>query len=190
MKRAIIVLFLISGAALATYKSLGNKPARSPQTAVVQREEYLVRFGGCSDCHTPKRLGAHGSEDDLSRYLSGPPETVVIPEPALKPTDAWNAGTAGMTAWAGPWDINYAANLIPDKNTGLGIWTEEMFIKAMRPGKHFGESRAILPPMPWRCLSQLTDTDLKAIFVYLQTIPPVCNHVPEPVAPTDSASFE
>ena len=89
-----------------------------------------------------------------------------------------------------PWGISYAANLTPDLNTGLGIWTEEMFVKAMRTGKHMGIGRDILPPMPWQSLSQLTDDDLKAVYAYLRTVPTLANHVPTPLAPGGKLDFE
>jgi len=56
----------------------------------------------------------------------------------------------------------------------------------MRTGKHFGTSRDIQPPMPWPWIGQATDEDLKAIYAYLRTVPPIVNHVPdyqEPAAP-------
>ena len=92
------------------------------------------------------------------------------------------------TAWAGPWGISYTANLTPDKNTGLGIWTAEMFIQALRTGKHMGTatSRAILPPMPWESFGKMTDDDLRAMFAFLQTIPAIVNHVPDPLPPAAS----
>ena len=86
-----------------------------------------------------------------------------------------------LTAWSGPWGISYAINITPDENTGIGIWTEDIFVKAMRTGKHFGTSRPILPPMPWETISNYSDEDLKAIFAYLRSIPAVKNRVPEPV---------
>lgn len=96
-----------------------------------------------------------------------------------------------MTAWAGPWGVSYAANLTPDQNTGMGIWTEDMFIKAMRAGKHMGYGREILPPMPWQASSNLTDEDLKAIFAYLRSVPPISNRVPGPLGAEGKAmSFE
>ena len=44
-------------------------------------------------------------------------------------------------------------------------------------------SRDIMPPMPWQMYRNLTDDDLKAVYAYLRTIPPVTNHIPDPVAP-------
>ena len=72
-------------------------------------------------------------------------------------------------------------NLTPDKNTGIGIWTEEMFLSALKTGRHMGVSRPILPPMPWQAFRNLSDADLKAIFSYLRTIKPVHNRIPDPI---------
>jgi len=155
----------------------------------VARGKYLVEFGGCHDCHTPLKMTEKGPQPDLSLALSGHPEAVKLPPPELKP-GPWFAATAGMTAWAGPWGISYATNLTPDRNTGLGIWTEEMFLNAMRTGKHMGAGRAILPPMPWQALSRLTDEDLKSIFAYLQSVPAITNRVPDPVGPNGEIRFE
>lgn len=46
-----------------------------------------------------------------------------------------------------------------------------------------GVGRAILPPMPWYDVGKLTDEDLRAVFAYLQSIPPVANPVPQPLPP-------
>lgn len=159
--------------------------SRSPQESAadkITRGQYLVNFGGCNDCHTPLKMTDKGPVPDLARMLSGHPEDTKLPPPELKP-GPWFAATAGMTAWAGPWGISYAANLTPDKNTGLGIWTEEMFLNSMKTGKHMGTGRDILPPMPWQGIGSLTDDDLKAIFAYLRTVPAIANRVP---APSDS----
>ena len=152
-------------------------PAQSP----VDRGKYLVSAIGCHDCHTPHVMGPNGPEPDMSRMLSGHPEKAVVTK-GPKIDMPWAAVvTADMTAWSGPWGISYTANLTPDKNTGLGNWTEDMFLKAIREGKHMGTSRPILPPMPWPVFRNFNDEDLKAIFAYLQSIPPVANHVPDPI---------
>jgi mono/diheme cytochrome c family protein len=152
----------------------------------VARGQYLVTVLACNDCHTPFVMGPEGPQPDMARMLSGHPEAVVLdPLPALAGTWTW-AGAATNTAFAGPWGVSFAFNLTPDENTGLGIWTEEMFIAALRTGKHMGQARPIAPPMPWPAYGQLTDDDLKAVFAYLRTIPPVVNRVPEyqpPAAP-------
>ncbi|MEP6801801.1 MAG: hypothetical protein ABJC07_07685, partial [Acidobacteriota bacterium] len=61
-------------------------------------------------------------------------------------------------------------------------------LKAMRTGKHMGTSRPIQPPMPWPWVARATDSDLKAIFAYLKSVPPVSNHVPEYSEPKSADS--
>lgn len=97
-------------------------------------------------------------------------------------------GAGTNTAWAGPWGISYTANITPDQKTGIGLWTEDMFIGAMRTGKQMGNGRPILPPMPWNWYAKMTDDDLKSIFMYLKSIPPIDNAVPAAViAPMPAA---
>jgi mono/diheme cytochrome c family protein len=170
------------------------RPAKATASAdehakTVARGKYLVNFGSCNDCHTPLKFTDKGPEPDMERLLSGHPENTKLPPPDLKP-GPWFAATAGMTAWTGPWGISYAANLTPDNNTGIGIWTEEMFIKAMRTGRHMGDGRAILPPMPWQALAGLTDDDIKAVFAYLKSVKPISNRVPLPSGPDGMAALE
>ncbi len=186
MKYLLPTTALAIGAMLLLTASALKEKAK-PQTQL-QRGEYLVRFGDCATCHTPLKFGPHGPEPDLTRYLSGHPADAKLPPPDLKP-GPWFAATAGMTAWAGPWGISYAANLTPDKNTGLGIWTEDMFLKALRTGKHMGHGRAILPPMPWQAVGTLSDEDLKAIFAYLRSLPAIENRVPGPLGPDGNPMF-
>lgn len=153
----------------------------------VERGQYLVTIGGCNDCHTPWVMGPEGPHPDPTRLLSGHPADLEMPPaPAALGPWTWN-GAGTNTAFAGPWGVSFAANLTPDENTGTGIWTEEIFINTIRTGRHWGQSRPLLPPMPWFNYREMTDDDLKAVFAYLRTLPPVYNPVPLPVAPAPSA---
>ena len=152
------------------------------------RGKYLVGFGGCSDCHTPKSMTANGPVPDNTRLLSGHPASSPIPPiPAgvLGPAPTqWAAMTnSDLTAWAGPWGVSFAANLTPDEATGLGNWTADQFIKTMRTGKHLGVGRSVLPPMPFYDVAVLTDRDMKAMFAYLKSLKPLANAVPQPISP-------
>lgn len=148
----------------------------------IKRGEYLAKISACHDCHTPLKMGPKGPEPDMTRMLSGHPESLVMPKSPEIGQGPWvYVGSGTNTAYAGPWGISYAINLTPDQNTGIGIWTEDMFVKALRTGKHFGTSRPILPPMPWQSYSNMTDEDLKAMFAYLKSIPPITNKVPDAV---------
>jgi mono/diheme cytochrome c family protein len=185
MNRLTGYLLVTAGMLLLAACSASPPPpsadTQAPKMSPSDRGKYLVTAMGCNDCHTPLKRGPAGPEPDMTRMLSGHPEGEKL-GPAPKVSGGWGwVGAASNTAFAGPWGVSYTANLTPDQNTGLAVWTEDMFVTAMREGKHMGKSRPILPPMPWPAFKNLSDEDLKAIYAYLKTIPPVTNHVPDPV---------
>lgn len=182
-----------------TYVSLGflammapllmMRPGKGAATheELVVRGEHLVRAGNCSECHTPKVMTERGLVDDTTRLFAGHPADVELVPGEDHAGDPAAATTIGKTAWEGPWGISYASNLTTDPATGL--WSQDSFIKAMRSGKRRGHGREILPPMPWQELAKASDEDLKAIYTYLGSLPPVYNNVPEPVSlPIPSAA--
>jgi mono/diheme cytochrome c family protein len=157
-------------------------PSKDPR---VERGAYLVRTMGCNDCHTPHKMGPNGAEPDMSRALSGHPADLVMPAPpALTMPWAWSAA-ATNTAFAGPWGVSFTANLTPDPETGLGRWTEDIFIATMKTGRHEGKGRPILPPMPYFVVAALNDDDIRALFAYLQSLRPIRNRVPAPIDPPE-----
>src|ERR1700685_4692405 len=81
----------------------------SADDAQVARGRFLVTIAGCSDCHTP---GALLGSPDTERYLGGSDVGFAIP---------------GAGVFVGE-------NLTPDKETGLGSWTDEQLIWAIRSG--------------------------------------------------------
>lgn len=157
---------------------------------MVKRGEYLVNFGGCNDCHSPKVFTDMGPMPDTTRLLSGHQQGLTLPriDTSLVGQGKWYLGTNDLTAWVGPWGISFAANLTPDDKTGIGLWTEEMFVRSMRNGIHLGAGRPLLPPMPFIGLAGLKDEDLKSVFAYLKSIKPINNLVPEPVPPNQVAA--
>ncbi len=150
----------------------------------VERGRYIVTTSGCNDCHTPFHDGPAGPEPDMSRMLSGHPESLSVSEAPTAPPAPWGMmATYTSTAWAGPWGVSFTANLTPDEDTGLGKWTFAEFRDTIRSGRHLGRGRLILPPMPIAMYKNFTDEDLEAIYRYLRTIPPVRNRVPDPLIP-------
>ena len=186
----VLMVFSIaafSGALLRAVGPSDHGPAAADRTrdGRVERGAYLVKRMGCNDCHTPWKLGPKGPEPDMTRELTGHPSELVMP-PAPPASGPWVAHiSATNTAWAGPWGVSFTANLTPDPETGLGKWTEEMFIATMRTGRHQGKGRPLLPPMPYWMLGALDDADLCSVFAYLQSLPPVKNRVPAPVDPPE-----
>ena len=154
------------------------------KSAQVSRGEYLVTIGLCNDCHTPL-MGGSDPAPDMSRALSGHPQDLAVKAPASVAEPWMGAFAPTLTAWSGPWGVSFSANLTPDPETGrLRDFTEQQFIQTLRTGRHQGQGREILPPMPWPFIGKMTDDDLKAVFAYLRQIPAVKNKVPDPIPPT------
>jgi mono/diheme cytochrome c family protein len=137
------------GAALTASVCLA--PPASAADDHVARGRYLVTIAGCSDCHTP---GALLGSPDMKRYLGGSDVGFAIP---------------GAGVFVGQ-------NLTPDKETGLGKWTDAQIITAIRTGKT-PDGRELSPVMPYPALSHLTDVDAQAIVAFLKSLPSVTNQV-------------
>lgn len=176
---------------LAVALAVGACARQAPQAAAptvaqqVERGRQLVSIGGCNDCHTPMKFDAEIGMPvpDMSRMLSGHPEGAPEPSSAITGHDNAVIGPT-FTSFKAPFGVVFTANLTPDSATGLGAWTEDMFLRALRTGRHMGgQGRPIVPPMPWAALAQQSDDDLRAIFAYLRSIPAIRNEVPAPKVP-------
>ena len=142
------IAFLAFGAAAVL---CGSSPAALADDAQIARGKYLVTIAGCSDCHTP---GALIGAADMKRYLGGSDVGFSIP---------------GQGVFVGQ-------NLTPDKETGLGAWTNDQIVTAIRQGKT-PDGRELSPVMPYPAFSHLSDDDAQAIAAFLKSLPPVDNKV-------------
>lgn len=181
-------LSLFFASAIVLLISCENQPETTEMTdqEIIKHGKMLVTAGGCDDCHTPKNFGPKGPEIDMSRRLSGHPEDSVVAAVDTSLLHQWVYFSHDLTTAVGPWGITFSANLTPDNETGIGTWQPEMFINAMRTGKHLGvaEGRPIMPPMPWQNMAQLSEEDLRCMFAYLKSLPAIKNKVPDPIPPT------
>jgi len=183
-KQILLVVALVATVSALAYAVTSAQERRPSAAEQLERGRYIVNGFGCVDCHSPWKLGPNGPEPDAERYLSGHPESFELPAAPQNGASPWNMSVAATnTAWAGPWGVSFTANLTPDPETGLGRWTEQEFLDTLRTGRHQGRGREILPPMPFPALRQLSDGDLRAVFAYLQSLPPIKNRVPNPRPP-------
>jgi cytochrome c553 len=136
------------------------QPAAMTAEAKVARGRYLTVIMGCNDCHTP---GTFYGTPDTTRTLSGT-----------------------ELGWEGPWGTTYPRNLTPDMETGIGTWSEQDIVTALRQG-HRPDNSPILPPMPWPMYTILTDDDASSIANYLKSIPPVKHKAPDRLPPGKGA---
>jgi hypothetical protein len=192
--KTVFHTFLVGILFLSASCTSENKPAETKHEftshASVERGKYLVNAIGCDDCHSPKRMGAKGPEIIEELRFSGYPADSKLPEiDQTNLKNGWVLFSGDLTSAVGPWGVSYAANISSDA-TGIGNWTEENFMIAIRKGKYKGleGGRNLLPPMPWNVYRNLSDDDLKSIFAYLKTTAPVKNVVPAPLSPDMFAS--
>jgi hypothetical protein len=136
-------------------------PELEPKLAADASEQvkhgwYLVRIAQCNDCHTP------------------------YDEAGKARTEMMFGGGQRM---AGPWGDVVTPNITPDPS-GISHYDEAMFLKTIRTGHASGGVRELNTFMPYRYFGNMTDEDLKAIFAYLRTVPPVKHHVDNSEAST------
>ncbi len=77
-----------------------------------------------------------------------------------------------------------APNITPDKETGAGTWTDDMFARAIREGVGH-DGRALYPLMLYQEFKKFSDEDIASIVVYLRTLPPVHNELPKSIIPDE-----
>jgi hypothetical protein len=183
---ATTAIVALSGTIATADGQAAYSGSSAPATdAVVARGKYLVSTMGCNDCHTPWKMGPRGPEPDMTRELSGHPSDLVMP-PAPKLEGPWGwVAAATNTAFAGPWGVSFTANLTPDKETGLGTWTYDMFIQTMKTGRHQGKGRPVKPPMPVQIIAAADEESTRAIWAYLQSLKPIHNRVPDVIDPPE-----
>lgn len=117
--------------------------------------DYMVRMSACRDCHTPA--------NDQGQAVP-------------------NMEFAGGFPLIGPYGQVASTNITPAPS-GIPYYTEDLFLEMMRTGRV--RSRKLHDAMPWSLYGRQTDEDLKAIFAYLKTLPPVQHRVDNTLPPTD-----
>jgi len=87
-------------------------------------------------------------------------------------TDDGGEPFAGGSPFKTPMGTLYSTNITPDRETGIGTWSDEQFMRAVREGKgKHGEN--LYPAMPYTSYTLLTDEDVQLIKDYLFSLPPV-----------------
>ena len=133
--------------------SLSEKPDPSD---IVKYGGYLTNLSSCIDCHTPMEKG----KPVISKAFSGGRE--------------FGLATGGLVR---------SANITPDKETGIGNWTEEAFVQRFKAYSdssytpHEIQQGQFNTMMPWTMYSGMKEEDLAAIYAYLQSLQPIPNKI-------------
>jgi mono/diheme cytochrome c family protein len=118
-----------------------------PQDDPVARGAYLAGpLAHCTDCHTP---------------------------PLPNEQRDWSRTGAGGVPFEGPWGVVVSRNFTPDREHGIGGWTDEQIIRALLQGVS-ADGRRLTPPMSGRTgvWAQLSQRDLSDLVAYLRSLPP------------------
>lgn len=129
---------------------------RPAETDVVNYGRYMVNAAACIECHTQFEKGklVAGTEFGGGRVFNFPDGSVLR-----------------------------SGNISPDKETGIGNWTEEKFLEIFRQRSDSATVNTPLKPgsfnsiMPWYMYGHMKVEDLKAIYAYLRTVAPIKNQV-------------
>jgi len=149
--RSSLFLFVVGTAVAAAFA----QPAAAQNQDLLARGTYLINGpAACGNCHTDR------GPDLLS---------LTTPSKYL----------AGGQRFTSPVFVTYARNITPDKDTGIGTWTDAQIIRAFREGVG-KEGNTLGPPMPIEIYNKMSDDDAKAIVAYLHTVKPVHSEVQEP----------
>src|SRR4051794_17498853 len=124
------------------------------------RGEYLATIMDCGGCHTG---GALAGQPDPGLHLAG---------------SGIGFGIPGL-------GVFYPPNLTPDRETGLGTWSEAEIIRAIRTGVR-PDGRVLAPVMPWHNYAALSDEDARALAGHLRSLRPVRNPTPPPAGPGEA----
>lgn len=128
----------------------------------VERGRYLAAIMACGGCHTGGNLMG---KPDPARYLAGSEVGFELP---------------GL-------GIFYPPNLTSDPETGLGQWSKDEIVSAVRTGVR-PDGRELAPIMPWRMYRNLTDEDAWALAAYIKSLPPVRFQASGPFGPDEPAN--
>jgi mono/diheme cytochrome c family protein len=79
---------------------------------------------------------------------------------------------SGGRKYEGPFGTVYSSNITPDRQTGIGDWTDEQIITAIRLGRRPNGER-LIPVHPYTVFNGMAGEDLKALVAFLRTVPPV-----------------
>lgn len=85
---------------------------------------------------------------------------------------------AGGQPFEGPFGVVYAANITQDSKTGIGNWSDQQIIDAIRLG-HSPDGSQLFPAMPYPTFSHMADEDVQNLVAFLRTVPAIENAVPE-----------
>jgi len=153
--------------AACTLTQLANAADPSPTSQTPSKPEPYLDFYPIY----PPTAAATGDQEALIKrgeYLSRMGDCISCHTNVKAKTPSYAGGLPINT----PFGTFYSPNITPDKETGIGKWTEKDFIRALKDGRS-PQGYNYFPVFPYIYFSKMSETDLKALYAYFMSIPPV-----------------
>lgn len=144
----------------------------------ISRGKYLATISGCTYCHTPDKVEYQNPETMSLEQIM----TIAFDGNLAEDEEKLLAG--GRVFPLGPAGVVYTRNITPDKETGIGTWTDEQIKLAIKTGVR-PDGTVLFPVMPYHVYNQMADQDLEDIIAYMKSVPAVRNEVPEKTVSTE-----
>lgn len=161
-RNGVAITALAALIAAAAVSACGGKYVRpttmekvSGTPELTDRGGYLVnQVAACGACHTP-RIGASWLEGERTDAFLGGGQIIDDREAGFKVI---------------------MPNITPDPETGIGAWTDDQIMRAIRDGVRANDE-LMMPPMPFTSYARMSDADARAIVAYLRSVTPLRNGV-------------
>jgi cytochrome c5 len=163
---SLLLRKLIVAATLAVLGMMGQ----ALQAETVPAQHTLPLIDGYYPAYPPT-APAEGAQQELIKrgeYLAKMGDCISCHTNVKAGTPAYAGGLPIET----PFGTFYSPNVTPDKETGIGKWTEQDFIRALKDGRD-PHGRNYFPVFPYYYFSKTTEEDIKALYAYFMSLPPV-----------------
>jgi mono/diheme cytochrome c family protein len=161
---------------LAIATSVSASP--SYQDEQLQHGKYIASIAGCPVCHTPYKAEY---QDPTKLSLE---QIQVLAFNESQALDQTKLLAGGRVFPLGPIGNLLTRNLTPDKDTGLGSWTDEQVKLAVKTGVD-NNGEVLFPVMPYHVYNGMADADVNAVVAYLRSVNAVKNEIPKRTISTE-----
>ncbi len=160
----LITLLVLATAAPASARERNDQ-------SQIEHGKYIATIAGCTSCHTPYKA----EYNDLASLDLEQIRTLAFND--LQATDTTRLLAGGRPFNLGPAGVVFTKNITPHESTGIGLWTDDQIITAMRSGKTVS-GEILFPVMPYHVYNTMADSDVLAVVAYLRSVDAVENMVP------------
>jgi len=179
MKKHIVVLLAFVLSFIFILVIATSAGASNPyQDDTLEHGNYIVSIAGCGDCHTPLKAEY---QDPTKLTLD---QLKVMSFNAGAALDEDKRFSGGRAFDLGPAGILFTRNITPDKETGIGSWSDEQVKLAVKTGIS-ADGKVLFPVMPYHVYNTMADADLDAAIAYLRSVNAVSNKVPDRTISTE-----